>query len=246
MAFDPQLQARIEDVNRRLRRFSSRLGYVENRQGGRVASYTVHTDVLGDKRIVIAPGQERAAQEALLRELTNLAIYYKLGSATPAPTPPQLPGWLTAPARALCERALRGDPVAPGLYRFGNRITVRGAVADRPVENHDTNEQVIHISPTSLDMFRYFPCDQTRYRDAAQFEVAMEWNFSLWHYVERQHFPPSVARERLIAVNREMYKALIFAFSAIGVSGASNAPTLPDGGIGSEVGGLLSGLLLRR
>jgi hypothetical protein len=239
MAIDPARQARIEQLNAAIRRLHPGYGYSEKRLQGRSVGFTFHGP-LGEKQIPVRPGQERAAQDALLTELTNLAHLYNIGPAPdPAAATAPLPRWLCPEARLFCEEILERKRTARGLHRFGRDITVRGAAANEAVQDHRTKEQVVHASATALDMFRYLPPERNRYCGTPEYEAAMECNFSLWHYVEKQGFPPSVARERLIAVNREMHKILIYAFSAIGVSGDSNAPTLPDAQIGQAIGALI-------
>jgi hypothetical protein len=195
------VQARVEKLNKGLKSFSPKLGYSEVRDRGRLVKYTVHTQVLGDRDILVQPGRETVAKEKLLHELENLARYFKLPVSVP--DQPKLPVWLVAEAWTFC------DHPQTGLHRFGKQITIRGTGAGGRLEEYITKEQLVYVSATSLEVFRYFPTERARFKDNLHYNAATGWNLSMYHYIEKQGLPPSRARDSLVALQRELIEKIV-------------------------------------
>ncbi|HEV8263947.1 MAG TPA: hypothetical protein VGQ06_03280 [Gemmatimonadales bacterium] len=215
MTSDFAVRSRIGKLATALKAFSPRLGYTEILQHGRLVKYRVHTKVLGDRDIPIQPGRESAAREQLLKELENLARYYK-PSLLLADTKP-LPAWLAADARAFC------DHPSLGLHRFGKQITIRGTGEGGRAEEHLTREQLIQGSTTSLDTFRYLPLDKALYKGDVQYRAAMGWNFSMYYYIEKQGVPPSRAGEQLSGLQRELVQKIMLELAIPGTNEKARA-----------------------
>jgi hypothetical protein len=210
MANDFAVRSRIGKLARELKEFIPGLGYDEILDHGRVVRYRVHTKVLGDRDILIQPGRESAAREKLLKELEDLARYYK-PSLLLSNTEPR-PHWLAPDARAFCDRP------SIGLHRFGKQITIRGTGEGGRAEEYLTKEQLIHCSTTSIEVFRYLPLEKARYKDDVHYRAAMGWNFSMYYYIEKQGVPPSRAPDKLAGLQRELIQKIMLEIAVPGTN----------------------------
>lgn len=193
------LRSRIDKLNRGLKLASPRLGYDETRQGNRTTKFTVHTMVLGDRDIPVQAGQIVPALEKLLREMENLARHYKPSLLLPPPR--KIPLWANPNARAFASGHI---PISRGVHRFGKEILIP------PGNSRRTKEQIFFATGDGgLEAYRYFPIDEAAYKGSEKFEAAMDWNRSMYNYVETQGFAPSAAREKLVSLNKQLIRQLI-------------------------------------
>jgi hypothetical protein len=201
------LRDRIDKLTQELRKeVNPKLGYSEIKEGHRVVKFKVHTLLLGDRVIPVGPAGITKALERVLRELEHQARYYKPSLLEPPPR--KLPLWLNPGARAFASRATADDR---GFHRFGEVINFPG-------RELPTREQIVYVSTGILEAFRYFPVDKTGYKSGAMFEAAMDWNRSMQTYVEQRRLAPSVARDTLSGLNRELLRRLILELAVPGTS----------------------------
>jgi len=198
------LRSRIDELARGLKGVSPKLGYSEVNDGHRTTRFKVHTLVLGDREVPVGAGGVTEALERVLREMENLARHYKPSLLLPPER--KLPLWLKPDARAFASRATGAEA---GVYKFGDEVTFPGT-------QWPTREQIVYVSEETIEMFRYFPVEKTKYRNGAHYDAAMDWNRSMQFYVERRRLAPSVARDTLAGLNREILRTLIFALFAPG------------------------------
>jgi hypothetical protein len=159
--------------------------------------------VLGDIVIPVQGGKLVPALEELLKELENLARHYKPSLLLP-PTR-KIPHWANSQARAFASGNI---PNVRGVHRFGNEILIP------PGNGRRTKEQIFFVTGSGgLQAFRYFPVDEAAYTESAKYEAAMDWNRSIYNYVEMQGFAPSVAREKLVSLNQQLIRQLILELS---------------------------------
>jgi hypothetical protein len=202
---DGRIQGRVDILVRALQRgVSPAIRYTTNRAGGRITGFTVHTLVLGAVEIPANPGQERFAQEMLLREIENLVRHYK-PSLLLTPTP-DLPRWLDPEALDLF---LDLKPEDSGIHRFGKEIAIPG-------KPQRTREQLVFVWRTGVEAFRYLPVNEGDYRNSASYTAAQDWNRSMYTWVEEQNQAPSVAVEKLVSLNKELHEQLIMALAIPG------------------------------
>lgn len=196
------LRGRIDKLNTSLKSVSPKLGYDETRSVNRTTKFTVHTLIFGNIDVPVQGENIVPALEKLLRELENLARHYKPSLLLPETR--RIPLWATPEAVTFASRQL---PNVRGVHRFGDEITLP------PGNDKRTKQQIFFVSQDALEAFRYFPVDESAYKDSAKYNAAMDWNRSMYYYVEIQGVAPSVAREKLISLNRELIRLLILSLS---------------------------------
>lgn len=202
-----------------LKRISPMLGYIKVRDLSGGYRYKVLGTPFGDREVTAGK---------LLKEMENLALYYKIDvqelyrhySKEAVKEPPR---WLNREALEFCYRALSRQE-KPGLYEFGDKITIpRNGKA-----GYNTNEQLIWVSRTKVEFFRYYPVDKKAYDKLPlpeiKYRAAMDYNRSMYDYIEKQKQSPSRAYEKLIILNRELEKVLLQGF----FSGHNPLPSFID------------------
>jgi hypothetical protein len=203
MALSYQDQAKVDILNREIKRLAPSWGYRATvGASGRITGYTIDGP-LGHRTIL---------EGKLLAEMESLAIHCKISipeiySIAKGKQPFVPPRWLGKEAQEFCYRA-KARAVAPGVYRFGRQITipVQGKVDLR------TNEHLIWVGTDRAEPFRYYPADRVSYQNQIDYDVGMSHNRSMYDYIEKQKLPPSTAREKLRTVDAEMSKALLRSF----------------------------------
>lgn len=196
---------KIRILQEALKRISPRLGYIEVRDPSGGYRYKVLGSPSGDREVTA---------DNLLKEMEYLALYYKIDvqelyrhySKESVKLPPR---WLNREALEFCYRALhRQEP--PGLYRFGKEITIPKG---EKTEGYRTREQLIWVSRTKVEPFRYYPTDRKAYDKLPlpdiKYRAAMDYNRSMYVYIEKQKESPLRAYEKLITLNRELVKVLL-------------------------------------
>jgi len=188
-----------------LRRISPTLGYIEIPDPSGGYRYKVLGTPLGVREVT---------EDNLLKEMENLALYYKIDiqelyrhySKEAVKEPPR---WLIREALEFCYRARRRQE-PPGLYRFGKDITIPKV---EKKEGYRTKEQLIWVSTTKIEPFRYYPTERKAYDKLPlpeiKYRAAMDYNRSMYVYIEKQKEPPSRAYKKLITLNRELEKVLL-------------------------------------
>jgi hypothetical protein len=227
-AAEAEVWRKIERLQNDLKQISPRSGYSEVRKpDGSVMKYRVHTllgtdPVIGDKEIPVLGGAEGSFEAAkkVLEELERLVMHYKIqipwmhrAKVTDVSPEP----WLGTEAKDFWNAAVRGHlPEGMNIYRFGNGVVIRGAGESGDAAEYRTKEQIIWASCTSgrirIEAFRYLPTSRKAYKNDAQYHGAMDYNHSMYVYIEQKKMPPSDARDRLTVVNKELIESLILEF----------------------------------
>ena len=203
---------KVDLLQKQLRRIDKQLGYMAI-----PGSNGVKFEVFGSPLGRISPGSRykklEVTGENLLKEMENLAGHYKIsphriytgscGDVSPKP-------WMVEEAAAFWMLASKGA-VDTGVHKFGKDISI-------PVDGkkeYKTKEQLIWVSKSSVEAFSYLPVDPSNnlYRnDNARYPAAMDYNRSMYFYIEQQGKSPSKAIHDLRIVNKKLHMALFMEF----------------------------------
>lgn len=206
---------KIEALQQALRRISPELGYREV-PGSRRQRFKVRGNPLGESVAGSAYREIEVSAERLLKEMETLALYYKIQppdvysqlhvsrrEGHPEPEP-----WLTPEARLAWRTATVGK-VEPGVHRFGDEILI--PMKEGP--GYKTRQQILWVRSDRrrIEAFPYAPVDRDHpaYKSPARYLGAMDWNRSMYIYVEEDRMSPQEARNRLASLGKDLEKQLI-------------------------------------
>ena len=210
----------IGDLKKALKRVGVEVSPVRD-SNGKIIYYKVPTPL----------GEEKVAEGNLLKELKMLAALYKITPEYRNYTPP---AWLSSEAQEFWNRAVRHEIPKDGctIKSFGDEITITNAVIGEKIEigsevvrreEYSTREEIIWIWVTSgrttqIQAFKYLPTKKNAYDSKIKYMASIDYNFSMYYYIEKQKLSPEEARDKLNVVNKEVLRLMIrlIIVSAIG------------------------------
>ena len=182
-------------------------------------------------------GRNKVHVDRLLLELEHLAFFLKInpkfvyesmyGKKSMSKDPPD---WLHIDGKSfwnsVVNRELRkGWPLATGGYcrRFGQKIRFTLSLKDPfksmggeiklETRERETQEYIVwaHVSnsETKLEAFKYLPTDSNKYGSKLRHGAAMDFNRSMYAYVELKKMAPSDAYEKWITENKKFHEAVL-------------------------------------
>ena len=225
---------RVDRLQNALRRIDKQLGYMEV-LGSNATRFEVFGSPLGRASLGSRYRKVEVGGDALLKEMENLAIYYKIRPQVEyASASKQFdrdpPNWLHKEGKKFWNsvqrrETVRGLPIASGVHirRFGPNISfvlsVKDTFASTPkqiqldTKQHQTQQEIVCADVSGarlkLEAYKYLPTDEHKYGSKLKYEAGMDFNRSMYTYVELRKMAPSAAYNKWVADSKKYEQALL-------------------------------------